>query len=330
MPNRTAAFTMPSPPPASRTLAVVHETAYRYEAPVALAHHLAYLRPRHDDWQALDAHLLHVEPEPPRVQAASDAFGNWRNTFALHTPHEALVVRASSRVTVKSRHAGLDAPNSVPWEDTALHLRYQAGAVYAPAAEFAFPSPYVPLHAELRDYALPSFPPGRPLAEGALDLMHRIHADFDYAPASTQVTTPVLQAYTQRNGVCQDFAHVMIGCLRAMGLAARYVSGYLVSQPPPGKPRLVGADASHAWVSVHCPSLAVNGGWLDLDPTNDVVPGLDHVILAYGRDYGDVTPMRGVIRGGGGHELAVRVTVAPWDDLPKGLDMPVGLPAAAG
>lgn len=321
---------MSLPNPGSRTLAVVHETAYRYEAPVELAHHLVYLRPRHDDWQALDAHLLHVEPEPPHVQAAPDAFGNWRNIFALHAPHDALVVRASSRVTVRPRHTNLDPSACAPWEEAALRLRYQAGAAYAAQAEFAFPSPYVPLHAELRDYAAPSFPPERPIAEGALDLMHRIHADFAYAPASTQVTTPVLQAYSQRHGVCQDFAHVMIGCLRALGLAARYVSGYLVSRPPPGKPRMVGADASHAWVSVHCPGLAVNDGWLDLDPTNDVVPALDHVTLAYGRDYGDVTPMRGVIRGGGGHELTVRVTVAPWDDLPEGLDMQVGMPAAVG
>lgn len=315
-------------PAASRTLAVVHETAYRYEAPVELAHHLAYLRPRHDTWQTLDGHLLHVEPEPGRPQAAPDAFGNWRTVFALYAPHEALLVRACSRVTVADRHAGLAAQACAPWEDAALRLRYQAGAPYAAEAEFSFPSPFVPLHDELRDYALASFTPGRPAAQAALDLMHRIHADFTYAPASTQINTPVLDAYTRRVGVCQDFAHVMIGCLRALGLAARYVSGYLVSTPAPGKPRLVGADASHAWVSVHCPGLAVNGGWLDLDPTNDVVPDLSHVILAYGRDYGDVTPMRGVIHGGGGHELSVRVTVAPWDDLPDGLDLPTAWPAA--
>jgi len=314
--------------PPARTLAVVHETAYRYDAPTELAHHLAYLRPLDDAWQALEAHALHIEPEPPHVQTAPDAFGNWRSTFALYAPHDALLVRASSRVAVRARHADLQPEAGVPWEEAALRLRYRAGAAYAPEAEFAFPSPYVPLHAELRDYARPSFAPGRPLPLAALDLMHRIHADFTYDPASTHVATPVLEAYTQRYGVCQDYAHVMLGCLRALGLAARYVSGYLVSQPPPGQPRLVGADASHAWVSVHCPGLPGNGGWLDLDPTNDLVPGLGHVILAYGRDYGDVTPMRGVIRGGGGHALAVRVTVAPWDELPAGLEVPA--PATAG
>ncbi len=314
-------------PPSSRSLAVVHETAYRYEAPVEVAHHLAYLRPHRDEWQTLDAHLLHIEPRPRHVRAAPDAFGNWRSTFALHTAHDALLVRAYSRVTSRPRHAGLDASACASWDEASRGLRYHASAPYPPQAEFAFPSPCVPLHVELREYAVASFPSGRPVAEGALDLMRRVHADFIYAPASTHVSTPVLQAYAQRRGVCQDFAHIMIGCLRALGLAARYVSGYLVSQPPAGKPRLVGADASHAWASVHCPGLDVNGGWLDLDPTNNVVPGEDHVILAYGRDYGDVTPMRGVIRGGGGHQLAVRVTVAPWDEQPAGLDIPAHLPA---
>jgi transglutaminase-like putative cysteine protease len=158
---------------------------------------------------------------------------------------------------------------------------------------------------------LQSFTPERPLLQAAVDLMHRIHADFTYDTDSTQISTPVLEAFNLKSGVCQDFAHVMIGCLRALGLAARYVSGYLMTQPPPGKARLVGADASHAWVSVHCPLIDINGGWIDLDPTNDLIPGTSHVILAVGRDYGDVAPLRGVIRGGGEHKLAVAVTVAP-------------------
>ncbi|WP_459616089.1 transglutaminase family protein [Bordetella sp. 2513F-2] len=302
-------------------LAVVHETAYRYDARVEVSHHLTHLRPRHDARQSLDAHVLHIEPAPARVHGMPDTFGNWRSTFALYVPHDALLVRASSRVTVHADAPALQSLPAMPWEQAAERLRYAAGRRYAPECEFALPSPYVPLHAELRAYALRAFTPGRPVPEAALALMQRIHADFDYAADSTHVATPLVEAFRQRQGVCQDFAHVMIGCLRALGLAARYVSGYLLSHPPPGQPRLVGADASHAWVSVHCPD-AMSGAWLDLDPTNAMLPGREHAVLAYGRDYGDVTPLRGVIRGGGGHALEVRVTVAPWQEAPAGLSLP--------
>ena len=178
---------------------------------------------------------------------------------------------------------------------------------YDPAAEFSFASPYVPRHADFVAYAQPSFAPGRPVLEGARDLMRRIHADFEYATQATDVNTPALEALALRKGVCQDLAHVMLGCLRSLGLAARYVSGYLLTEPPAGQPRLVGSDASHAWVRVWCP---VNG-WIEFDPTNDCLAGSGHVTLAIGRDYGDVTPVRGVIRGGGRHALAVRVSVLP-------------------
>jgi transglutaminase-like putative cysteine protease len=167
------------------------------------------------------------------------------------------------------------------------------------------PSPYIPRLAALRDYAQPSFAPDTPVLAAAIDLMHRIHADFRYETASTGVDTPLQQVLKQRRGVCQDFAHLMIGCLRALGLPARYVSGYLLTIPPPGQPALQGADASHAWVSVYSPGEA--GGWVELDPTNDLLPSTSHVRLALGRDYGDVTPLRGVIRGGGRHTLEVRV-----------------------
>ena len=308
-------MTLPDSSDASQTLGVSHVTAYRYEAPVELAHHLCYLRPLHDAWQQVDDYTLVITPAPADYAESLDVFGNRRATFALYAPHEALTVRATSQVTVRPRFDDLDPAATAPWEAAAERLRYDAGADYAPEGEFVFPSPYVPLHGELRDYALVSFTPGRPIALAAIDLMHRIHHDFTYDPAHTQVSTPILDAFRQRAGVCQDFAHVMIGCLRAIGLPARYVSGYLMSQPPPGRPRLIGADASHAWVSVHCPGLAANGGWLDLDPTNDLVPGVSHVVLAQGRDYGDVTPLRGVIRGGG-HELSVQVTVAPLAEFP--------------
>lgn len=307
-------MTYASQPVAPVTLAVVHDTEYRYDAPVELAHHLAYLRPLHDACQTLDAFTLTVSPEPVNYQESTDVFGNVRSTFALYAPHDALLVRAVSQVTLESRYHGLDLTASMAWENVAQRLRYDASAAFCPEVEFVFPSPYVPIHAVLRDYALLSFTPGRPLLEGAVELMHRIYVDFTYDAAHTDVSTPILDAFTLRRGVCQDFSHVMISCLRALGLPARYASGYLMSQPPPGQARLIGADASHAWVSVHCPDTLINGGWVDLDPTNDLIPGVAHVLLAYGRDYGDVTPLRGVIRGGG-HDLEVKVTVAPVAEM---------------
>ncbi|HEX6464233.1 MAG TPA: transglutaminase family protein, partial [Vicinamibacterales bacterium] len=173
--------------------------------------------------------------------------------------------------------------------------------------QFRYSSPYVALTGELADYARESFLPGRPLLAGAIDLMHRIHADFQFDPGSTAVTTPLTRVMAEHRGVCQDFAHVQIGCLRSLGIAARYVSGYLRTDPPAGPPRLVGADASHAWISVRCPE----HGWVDLDPTNDLLPDLRHITVAWGRDYGDVSPLRGVLLGGGEHELSVAVSVVP-------------------
>lgn len=292
-------------------LTITHETLYRYPLRVEQAHHLGYLRPLDLPNQRLERFSLVIEPEPSHCITEQDIYGNSRSIFELYAPHESLRVCAVSRVLVTPRFGGLDVSRSRPWEQVARELRYVSGGSFRREVEFVFASPYVPIHAELRDYALASFTPGRTLADSAIDLMHRIHEDFTYESYSTDVSTPVLEAFQTRRGVCQDFAHVMIGCLRAVGLAARYISGYLMSQPPPGQARLIGADASHAWVSVYAPYLGVNGGWLDLDPTNDMVPGASHVVLAGGRDYGDVTPLRGVIRGGGGHDLSVGVTVAP-------------------
>ena len=289
-------------------LEVVHETRYSYAAPVTQAQHLAYLRPLQDEHQQLLAHELQIDPPPPQVLHDTDGFGNARTLFSLSLPHRALNVRARSRVALRPAAETAAVERSPRWEDVRRRLRYEAGAGYDPAVEFAQPSPYVPrLHA-LRDYGAASFGPGVPVGVGALDLMHRIHADFEFHSASTDVDTPLLQAYEQRSGVCQDFAHLMIAALRMLGLAARYVSGYLLTRPPPGQEKMVGADASHAWVQVYCPDTpGLPGGWLELDPTNDLVPDTSHVRLALGRDYGDVTPLRGVIRGGGRHALQVRV-----------------------
>jgi transglutaminase-like putative cysteine protease len=287
-------------------LEIDHETHYHYAAPVAQALHLAWLEPLHDDRQELISHLLQIDPAPPERIEQTDAFGNRRVFFGLTRPHQDLKVRSLSRVRLVPRPA-VRLSASPPWEALRDRLRYAAGARFDPAVEFVQPSPYVPRLPGLRDYAAASFPRARPVAEGAVDLMHRIHADFVYESASTTVDTPLAQAFAQRRGVCQDFAHVMIGALRMLGLPARYVSGYLLTTPAEGEPALVGADASHAWVQAGC------GGaddWLDLDPTNAVIPDTGHVRLAVGRDYGDVTPLRGVIRGGGRHALDVRVRTA--------------------
>jgi transglutaminase-like putative cysteine protease len=286
-------------------LEVRHETVYTYGAPVELAHHIAFLRPRDDGPQRLLDFALEVDPPPARLAHETDAFGNTRTLFSLHAPHGALRVTATSRVRLASPVAPEPGPDAPAARE---HWRYLAGRAPDSAAGHVFASPLVPLADELRDWALPSFPPGRPLADGATELMQRLHDGFEYDPESTHVGTPLLEAFRQRRGVCQDFAHVMIGALRSLGLAARYVSGYLLTEPPPGQPRLQGADASHAWVAVALPREdGAEPDWLELDPTNACVAGASHVRVAFGRDYGDVTPLRGVIRGGGAHRLAVAV-----------------------
>jgi transglutaminase-like putative cysteine protease len=296
---------------------VEHETRYVYAQSVELAHHLACLRPLSDAGQRLRMFDMSVSPLPAQHSTRTDAFGNSRAYFALSSPHTELVVRAQSEVDVWPRYDGIDLTGCLHCAQVAERLSYHARAPFEAASEFTYASPYVPLHEELRDYAAESLHPSRPVAEAAAELMQRIYRDFDYAPATTDISTPVLEVFESRQGVCQDFAHLMLACLRANGLAARYVSGYLLTEPAPGEERLVGADASHAWVSVWCPGLsgARAGEWLDLDPTNDCLPGARHIRVAHGRDFGDVTPLRGVIRGGGDHSLEVRVTTRPVESV---------------
>jgi transglutaminase-like putative cysteine protease len=290
-----------------QALRVEHETAYDYSARVDLAYHIAYLRPARTDYQRVEAFSLEIDPAPSFRSTSRDVYGNERDAFSLYGPHDRLRICAASRVDLAARFERLDPSSSPAWNDVRNALRFQAGAPFEPASEFVFASPFVPLLPELREYARATFAPGRPLLQGAFDLMRRIHADFAYDTESTDVSTPLAVAFRQRRGVCQDYAHVAIGALRAMGLPAAYVSGYLLSHPPPGQPRLIGADASHAWVRIWCP---VNR-WVEFDPTNDCLVGAGHVTLAVGRDYGDVAPVRGVIRGGGRHALAVAVSVLP-------------------
>jgi transglutaminase-like putative cysteine protease len=221
------------------------------------------------------------------------------------------VVTSESLVDVCAR-GEVEEAISPRWEAVARELSGRSITVPPDVTQFAQSSRYLPFSEAMAQFARPSFPPGEPILRGAIALMHRMYREFVFDPAATTVTTPLSRVLEQRRGVCQDFAHVAVSCLRSLGLAARYVSGYLLTDPPPGKARLIGADASHAWLSVFCP---VNG-WVDLDPTNDVLAGARHVTLAWGRDYGDVSPLRGVLLGGAKHRLYVGVSVVPVEDLP--------------
>lgn len=293
-------------------LSVVHETRYAYTSPVLFSQQLLHLTPRALLRQECLAHRIAIDPQPAERSSAEDYFGNPVARVLFTAPHRALTVRAESEVRVRPRGADPLAGTAAPWEAVRDRLRSLQPPPLLEPAEFVFESPHVELFAELAEYAAPSFAPGRPLLEGAADLMHRIHADHDFDPTATGVATPLRQVLGQRRGVCQDFAHLMIGALRALGLPARYASGYILTTPPPGHARLVGADASHAWVSVYEPA----AGWVDFDPTNDCLVDDEHVTLGWGRDFGDVTPMRGVILGGGEQTLSVHVTVAPLDARP--------------
>jgi len=296
-------------------LHVVHETTYAYAPAVRMAQHVAHLRPRDDGGQRLLEHHLSIDPAPAERREEVDAYGNVRCFFALASAHSQLRVRAASVVETGATSAlpGHATRADLPWEDARERFRFRRGGAFDAAAEFLFSSPYVPRDEAFAAYARPSFEAGRPLAEAARELAARIHADFAYESAATDAGTPALEALHLRRGVCQDFAHVMLGCLRSLGLPARYVSGYLLTEPPPGQPRLVGSDASHAWVQVYVPGMQGAGNWLDLDPTNDRTAGEDYVRLAIGRDYADVSPVRGVIQGGAHHTLQVAVTVAPLE-----------------
>jgi transglutaminase-like putative cysteine protease len=300
-------------------LQITHETRYDYLPAVETAQHMAYLQPVNSPYQQLLEHALMIQPTPAQSRLASDVFGNTRCFFSLQSPHTVLQVLARSVVATVARPLPA---SSVSWEQTHELLRYHAGGRFDAAAEFAFSSPCCPPHAEFAAYARPSFAPGASVLAGAQHLMQRMHADFVYESQSTQVNTPALTALAQRKGVCQDFAHIMIACLRAMGLAARYVSGYLLTVPAPGTVKLRGSDASHAWVAVYVPDLPAGARWCDLDPTNNRAgwhaPGEDYVTLAIGRDFADVSPIRGVIHGGASHTLSVGVTVEPVPPDNKG------------
>lgn len=284
---------------------ITHRTTFKYKYPVSLGNHLAYLMMRPLlPYQSAQSEL-HIQPQPVTADERLDYYGNRVFFFAVLEPHRKLVVEARSQVVLE------DPPPwpqySPPWESVvrSLPLDHTHGGL--DAFQFVFESPRIRVRPEFAAYALQSFTPGRPLLEALLDLTSRIYKDFKFDSKVTNVRTPPEEVFRKRRGVCQDFAHVQIACLRSINLAARYVSGYLRTYPPPGKPRLIGADASHAWVSVYCPGT----GWVHVDPTNNVVPSTGHITLAWGRDYGDVSPLRGLILGGGAHIAKVGVDVEP-------------------
>jgi transglutaminase-like putative cysteine protease len=304
---------LPAQTSSTRTYVVVHETSYEYEQPVGLSRQIVHLAPRVLPWQACRSHSLAVTPEPEILSVGEDAFGNRITSFFIEAEHTSLVVRSESWVDVTQRVYPQDATTPA-WETVRARLAYQAARppllTDLEASRFLFESSRVRNKRELAAWTTACFPPGTPLIVGVRTLMNRIHGELTFDPKATTVSTPVMEVFERRRGVCQDFAHLMLSCLRSIGLAARYVSGYLLTHPPPGRPRLVGADASHAWISVYCPDY----GWVDADPTNNVFPSLEHITVGWGRDYDDVIPLRGVLLGGGEHELDIAVTVAPAEE----------------
>jgi transglutaminase-like putative cysteine protease len=290
---------------------VRHLTRYVYGGEVVHSHQVLRLSPRDMPHQTTVSHEVVVTPQPAFRVDGQDAFGNPVTRLQIDLPHDSLSVDSHMDVTVYARPAR-NAADSLPWNEVAAQLVYAPHALTAEdleARRYRSESPYVRVKQEFSRYAAGCFTPGRPVLAAAEALMHKIFADFKYEPGATQIATPLLEVLRGRRGVCQDYAHVMIACLRSQGLAARYVSGYLRTLPRDGEPRsdLIGADASHAWVAVYAPPF----GWVALDPTNDLRVGRDHVTIAWGRDFGDVSPLRGVILGGGEHELSVNVSVQP-------------------
>jgi len=307
---------------------VSHTTTYEYEELVSIGHNEVRLEPRVTSTQVCLSSELVIEPTPAVRASGRDYFGNPTSFFTLQEPHHRMVLIAKSELGLAA--ARDPEPGAGPaWDALREGLHGDVSVAGLGAREMTFASDFVPVSPVFAAYAQPSFEPGRPIFDAVRDLTRRVHGEFEYRPGATSVTTPVADVLEQRHGVCQDFAHLQIACLRALGLPARYVSGYIHTRAPEGRPpedrppeerpreaqpaddraRLVGADASHAWLSVWCGE----AGWVDVDPTNDLVVGDQHVTLAWGRDYGDVSPIKGVILGGGGHTIEVAVNVTALD-----------------
>lgn len=281
---------------------VIHRTVYEYREPVSVSQHAARLKPRALAGQQVRDFELRVSPHPEVLTERTDYFGNALLVFGIRELHACMEVEARSRVSIPSLTPPVPAL-SPAWTEVAAAFRDPVAPERVEPYEFCLESPMVRTSREYADWARESFTGQTPLLQGAADLTRRIYSGFTFDPKATEVATPMEEVWERRRGVCQDFAHIAIGCLRSLGLAARYVSGYLRTQPPPGKPRLQGADASHAWISVFCPL----HGWVEFDPTNNLMPGDGHVRVAVGRDYSDVSPLSGVLTGGGEHVVSVSV-----------------------
>lgn len=291
-----------------------HDTLYEYDQPVGESRQLLRLTLRELPWQHSESHHIEIHPQPSRQQHFIDGFGNPVQSLHFERDHEELFIRAESWVTLSTRPPVVLA-DSPPWEKVRALLAYRAGRKVPPeeleASGYLFESTHVRVKRDFADFAAADFAPGTPLLAAVDGLMRRIFKEFTFDPEATDVSTPVTEVFEKRRGVCQDFAHFMLSCLRSLGLATRYVSGYLLTKPPPGKPRLIGADATHAWVAVYCPV----HGWVDFDPTNALLPALEHVTIGWGRDFADISPLRGVLLGGGGHEPRIAVTMVPEGEL---------------
>jgi transglutaminase-like putative cysteine protease len=285
---------------------VRHRTTFAYEQSVSVSHHVLHLTPRNFARQTCFNSRIDVDPVPAVLSQGEDYFGNIVQYLTVHEPHHRFMVEANSTVEVIAEREPCELAGSPSWEAMARTAREPTSAALQ-AFEFAFDSPYVLASTAVRQFALESFSPNRPLLEASMDLTRRIYEEFEYRGGVSDVSTPVADVLTMRQGVCQDFAHLAIACLRSLGLPARYISGYLLTHPAEGKPKLVGADASHAWFSVW----SGESGWVDFDPTNNLMPGIEHITVAWGRDYGDVSPINGFIVGGNQHRVTVAVDVNP-------------------
>jgi len=294
--------------------AVRHVTTYRYAAQVSGCHNLVHLTPRQGPNQQLFRWELEILPEPETTSTFEDYFGNDATFFTIHQSHQQLQISATSTVAVEK--STVEVEKSPPWEEVRASVRAHGQDDTLDAFQYLWDSPFVKSSGIYAGYAKPSFVPGRPFLVAVQDLNRRIFEEFKYKPATTTIATPMEEVFEKRIGVCQDFAHLMICCLRSLGFAARYVSGYLRTLPPkpdptkPKVPMLIGADASHAWLAVYCPGI----GWVDFDPTNNLIVSDQHITLAWGRDYDDVSPIKGVVIGGGEHKLEVGVSVQAMPD----------------
>jgi len=283
---------------------VVHKTEYVYGITVSQCHNLAHLRPRNLPGQQCLGYRLQVDPLPLDLAEHEDFFGNHVSYFSITQPHQTLTVTATSEIRLDTGNGQLALDKDMPWDEVRVRLAQPLTESTRENRQFVLDSTFATAAPELAAYAAASFPPGRPLLEAVRELMERVHHEFTYDPGFSTVSTPLAEVLSSRRGVCQDFAHLAIASLRSLGLAARYVSGYLETLPPPGQSKQLGADESHAWFSVYLPDV----GWHDFDPTNNQVPLDQHVTTAWGRDYADVTPLKGVIFGGDpGHRPRVSV-----------------------